>query len=105
MRVAIYYEGIPSTDGRYIEPGALTFPESVPVTVAVRGSDLLQLIGTAANFRREEDGSISADFDLSPQIEVKNATWLADSEDHSIVTSGELCSVFLSRHPAWRFPS
>lgn len=66
VRRVIAIEGRETTDGRFIAPGALTWPESGPVPIRVANDhDLVgKAVGNATNFRREDDGTITADINL-----------------------------------------
>jgi hypothetical protein len=59
-------EGEPSDAGRIIEPGAITWPETIPVTL--QNSDVV--IGHAKNIRRQDDGWIVADFTFDTDDDV-----------------------------------
>lgn len=70
-RVAVAVEGRPTTDGRLIEHGALTFPdEPVPVTGPPR-EFLSSVLGSATNFGRDDgDGVVWCDITLMAGREV-----------------------------------
>lgn len=69
-RIPLAVEGVPTGDGRLLEPGALHWPdEPVPVTMNVPDEQYLSsVVGQATNFSRE-DGVISADITLDPKWE------------------------------------
>lgn len=65
VRRVIAIEGRETTDGRFIAPGALTWSDE-PIPVRVQNHhDLVGMeVGSATNFRREGDGTITADINL-----------------------------------------
>jgi hypothetical protein len=76
-RIPLAVEGVPTGDGRLLEPGSLRWPdEPVPVTMATPGEEALSsVVGWASNFGRE-DGVVSADITLE-------AKWEGSIRNHS----------------------
>lgn len=116
MRIPVAREGVPTIDddGRFIEPGSLTWREAVPVTVLLavdEGYSQSQAIGIASEFQREDDGTITAELShpvvgLAPQIEIDNLECQLDrsldrSLDQTHITAGRICAVMLGSHPCW----
>ena len=63
QRIEVAIEGLPTVDGRFIEPGSLRFmPGFVPV---MRPGGDGAIVGLATLFRRDERGHISCEVRMS----------------------------------------
>lgn len=105
-RMIVAYEGIATSDGRFILPGALTSRASkIPVGL----KDINTLIGMAKDFERNpETGEISydittkekVDYDVnSPTIYVLDIKTV-DSVDTMTISSGKIAAIVLSEGPS-----
>lgn len=106
-RFLVAYEGRPTSDGRFIEVGALE-PRNDKIPVTLYDADLTEYLGLAHKFKRSENsGALSFDIttakDLSaynPHITVSNIQqhW---NEGH-MITRGKIEEVIFDKRPnAW----
>jgi hypothetical protein len=112
-RVDLCYEGLGTTDGRLIEPGALRLPDGyVPVT-ARDGGGMNEVVGRASAFERRGAGPgrylVSAEVELLDRLpyrpsQVNRHVEVSIEEgreegDLRVVAGGALRGVFLSGDP------
>lgn len=106
-RVELCYEGVETTDGRVIAPGALRFPEDpVPLAVMHHPDKELRTIGTASHFERGEGGVITGLLSVTvpnyfTQVELRDTEFDTGEAGLLIVTSGELARVALGATTVW----
>jgi len=118
MRHVVAYEGVDHGFGYILAPGSLKFPEGdVPVTWNFNHNDAEAVWGKASDFRREEDGSITAEITFNDEArdkalaiaDVVGATFWATEvvKDKTqgidpVVTSAKIRSGALSMGIPWR---
>lgn len=117
MRHVIAYEGVDHGFGYILAPGALKFPEGpVPLTWNFDHSNPASVWGHADDFRREEDGSITAEITFVDDVTEKidkicgdvGATFWANKihrnikTDPTTVVTGHIKAAYLSPSVPWR---
>lgn len=91
MRKIIAWEGREMVPGVIIEVGALTWSEPLPIVWSFQ-HDLSNLLGTARDLRREEDGSITAELDIRDDTEQQRSvkTLLENRDVSTTIFANEL---------------
>lgn len=104
-RWPVLVEGVVTSDGRYIEPGAIHWRDRVPVQKVIGGGPTL--VGTATQVERSEDGTITAwidaDEDGWPSGDVSGVT-IDATDDRFTVKDGRLAGIMLLPEDGWPWP-
>lgn len=96
-------EGVTTTDGRLILPGALTLPRAQVAVIDQKH----QVVGYAENFSRGEHGRIRASGILWQEVVGQLTIFLSSMEvdknrkDAMVVKAGEIRAILISDLAAW----
>lgn len=117
MRRVISWEGEQKVRGMFLRVGAIQFPEKNSVLIAGPNNQFSNPpVGRASDFRREENGSITAEIELFNDLEVKDFGYTiygkileshvtGDWRDESflwLIDGVELVSAFIDMNAVWK---
>lgn len=99
QRIRLVMEDVETSDGRIIQPRALTWRHPIPVTEHRDGYSTV--IGSIGEVRREDDGSITGVTNVTGTLTayVDHVEW--DEHEPGVMTKGRLAGMSRVHHDGW----